>query len=137
MNRINTHFVFIVKLFLIVPILVCLVASSAEALEITGLEPGWVAIGDDVKLNGIGFDPNVSYTLTVAGVPAVVQEVQTTFIRFTVPAGATTGPVAVDDVLEVEGGVEARLDGHVDAEALQPGGEEEPVRRVVQQHQVV
>jgi len=85
------------KHFSLVLVLLLVSATGVQALTFSELEPAWAEVGADVKLNGVGFDPLETYTVTVSGVNAPVQEVQAGFIRFTVPVGAATGPVAVDD----------------------------------------
>ncbi len=73
-------------------------ATGVQALTFAELEPAWAEVGEEVKLTGVGFDqPPGNYTVTVSGLNAVVVEVQAGFIRFAVPAGAISGPVAVDD----------------------------------------
>lgn len=71
--------------------------ANAHALEFTELEPAFAASGDGVTLYGTGFDPAETYTVTIAEIPAPVEEVQAGFIRFTVPSNATTGEVAVTE----------------------------------------
>lgn len=77
--------------------LLAISVSNLSAQHFTSMEPGVAAVGEQVTLHGFGFDPVKSYTVTVADIPAPVQDVQPEFILFTVPSGATTGPVAVDD----------------------------------------
>jgi hypothetical protein len=61
---------------------------------ITGLSPAKAAVGDAVTVTGSGFGTQGS--LSVNSTQATVSQWTPTSITFTVPAGATTGPVSVN-----------------------------------------
>ncbi len=75
----------------------CLAAPAlAQTPSFTVFDPLAAEPGESVTLHGTGFDLLVTYTVRVSNVVAVVEEVQTDFLRFTVPVGAVTAPVEVE-----------------------------------------
>jgi hypothetical protein len=71
-------------------------AASAAALAITSFQPAQAGLGQVVAVAGSGFGPAPSLNaVTVNGVSASVLSATPTQLTFAVPAGATTGPIAV------------------------------------------
>ncbi|MFQ5515736.1 MAG: IPT/TIG domain-containing protein [Myxococcota bacterium] len=85
------------------------VADARAVLPVLeALEPSFAAPGDSVRLLGDAFDPFLQYSVTVAGAPASVLEVQPGFLRFEVPSAAQTGPVVLREGIDGEPVTHAR-----------------------------
>lgn len=71
--------------------------GGGAAIPVLGVfTPGSALPNSVVKITGSNFDPiAANNTVTVGGVTATVNAASSTFLYFTVPAGAVTGPVVV------------------------------------------
>ena len=70
---------------------VCLCLSSGSSETIFRIDPSSGKPGDRVSLLGAGFDPAKGYTLTINGIPAGIETVNSESISFRVPTGAKSG----------------------------------------------
>ena len=73
--------------------------NSSSQLSIISFAPTRGGVGESVAIFGSGFVANTAQnTVAFNGTPAVVTSATTTQLVATVPAGATTGPIAVTNV---------------------------------------
>ncbi len=77
-------------------IFLAMAPAMAQTPVFTSMDPQYAQPGDSVTLYGSGFDILETYSVSLQGVSAAVEEVQAGFLRFTVPAGASTAPVDVE-----------------------------------------
>jgi YD repeat-containing protein len=76
--------------------IVAIERPGTTGVAISAFTPGSGVIGTDVAISGTGFSTTPSQnSVTFQGVPAAVTTATATQLVTTVPAGATTGPIAV------------------------------------------
>ena len=72
------------------------VVETAPAPTLGGITPVAGTVGSTVVVSGSGFDADLSdNVVTLNGVPVILSEATINSLRFTVPSGAATGPLAV------------------------------------------
>ena len=50
-------------------------------------------IGDIITLTGSNFDPNENYIISINGIQGIIIEITTTYIKFELPQGSTSGNI--------------------------------------------
>ncbi|TLM69567.1 MAG: hypothetical protein FDZ70_09620, partial [Actinobacteria bacterium] len=68
---------------------------STHAPRVDSISPGWAAVGTDVTIRGVGFGPNGSGWVALAGKPVTVVSWTDTVVVARMPTGATSGYLGV------------------------------------------
>ena len=79
-----------------------LLPHLAFSLSINGVRPNAASPGQQVEVIGTGFDTATTLALKVNGALAAVANITASNLTFTVPQGAVSGPLTVEDMATAE-----------------------------------